>query len=371
MAADNNLERFALKNIKEIKENLGDEKINFIVLLDRANGYDKTEGNWTDTKILELHKNTEINDDVVLKLGEKDVADISSLNEFLEFVSKYYPSDKFALNIWSHGFGVYPDCKIYNLRSLIQDYTTGYSDDDSFSIIDFAKVLKEFKDVQNKKIDILQFDCCLMQMIEILWQLKDCADFIIGSETELPGNGSNYSEIYKNLTTNSTVKDCVHNIVTDFEKKYKNTIVSCTYAVADMENFENFSKSFKIFLDELVNNKDIDFSVINNKREELYKYDDSFCEYADFKSFLYTFENQILAYPLLENIFFKVLEDYDDFILNSCTTNAYAGVLSGFGINIPYTEKLYSYYNQQSADYLDIYKDTVLNQIIEKIIYSE
>lgn len=32
MAADNNLERFALKNIKEIKENLGTENINFIVL---------------------------------------------------------------------------------------------------------------------------------------------------------------------------------------------------------------------------------------------------------------------------------------------------------------------------------------------------
>ena len=48
MAADNNLERFALKNIKEIKENLGDEKINFIVLLVRANGYDNIAGNCID-----------------------------------------------------------------------------------------------------------------------------------------------------------------------------------------------------------------------------------------------------------------------------------------------------------------------------------
>lgn len=63
MAADNNLERFALKNIKEIKENLGTQKINFIVLLDRTSGYDKTEGNWTDTKILELHADTELNSD--------------------------------------------------------------------------------------------------------------------------------------------------------------------------------------------------------------------------------------------------------------------------------------------------------------------
>lgn len=36
MAADNNLERFALKNIKEIKENLGSQKVNFVVLLDKS-----------------------------------------------------------------------------------------------------------------------------------------------------------------------------------------------------------------------------------------------------------------------------------------------------------------------------------------------
>lgn len=31
----------------------------------------------------------------------------------------------------------------------------------------------------------------------------------------------------------------------------------------------------------------------------------------------------------------------------------------------------YSYYNQQADDYLDIYKDTSLIQIIEKIVFAE
>ncbi len=31
----------------------------------------------------------------------------------------------------------------------------------------------------------------------------------------------------------------------------------------------------------------------------------------------------------------------------------------------------YSYYNQQDDDYLDIYKDTSLIQIIEKIVFAE
>lgn len=371
MAADNNLERFALKNIGEIKENLGDKKINFIVLLDRANGYDKTEGNWTDTKILELKADTKINDDIVIELGEKDTSDISTLNEFLELATTYYPSNKFALNVWSHGFGVYPECKIYDdARSLIQDYTTGYSDENAFSIITFANAVKKFTETQNKKIDILQFDCCLMQMIEILWQLKDCADFIIGSEAELPGNGSNYATLYKNLADNSTVKNCVYAIIKDFEQKYKNTMVSCTYSVADMDKFRTFTDLFKFFLDEIFNDKNIDFGFIKKNRENVYNYDSNFSEYVDFKSFFSIFETQISKCPQTDDFFSLLMQSYDDFNFVSSITNFYSEKLSGVGINIPYNEELYSYYNQNSDTYLDIYKDTVLGSIVKKIVYS-
>ncbi|MDE5899208.1 MAG: hypothetical protein K2H09_08115, partial [Treponemataceae bacterium] len=371
MAADNNLERFALKNIREIKENLGDKKINFIVLLDRTNGYDKTEGNWTDTKILELHADTEINNDVVIELGEKDTSDISTLSEFLELATTYYPSNNFALNVWSHGFGVYPDCKIYNgARSLMQDYTTGYSDDCSFSIIAFANAIKKFNEIQNKKINILQFDCCLMQMIEILWQLKDCADFIIGSEAELPGTGSNYATLYKNLTSNSTVKNCAYAIIKDFEEKYKNTVVSCTYSVADMDKFRTFADLFQNFLDEIFNSTSIDFALIKNDRKNVYNYDSHFIEYVDLKSFFSIFRKHISDHPYTEEIFSQLIQKYDEFIFASCITNSYSEKASGVGINIPHTEKQYSYYNQNADDYLDIYKDTALGSIIEKIVLA-
>lgn len=372
MAADNNLERFALKNIKEIKENLDNKKVNFIVLLDRANGYDKTEGNWTDTKILELHYGTELNDDVISELGEKDTANVSTLKEFLEFVEKYYPSDKFALNIWSHGFGVYPDCKINNnSRSLIQDYTTGYSDEYSFSIIDFANTLKNFCEIQNKKIDILQFDCCLMQMIEILWQLKDSAEFIIGSQAELPGSGSNYATLYETFTSNLTTKECVSKIVDDFKEKYKSTLTSCTYSAVDMNKFIEFTNSFEEFCAETANNTSIDFSLIKENRENLYNYDSNFVEYADFLSFISIFESEISEESQTKEFYSKLIQNYNEINLNFFAGNSYAEKLNGTGINIPYNEKLYSYYNQDSDDYLDIYKTTALSSLIKAIVYSK
>lgn len=372
MAADNNLERFALKNIKEIKENLGTKKINFIVLLDRANGYDKTEGNWTDTKILELQANTEINGDIIIELGEKDTSNISTLNEFLDFTSRYYPSEKFALNIWSHGFGVFPDCKIpKDSRSVIQDYTTGYSEDSSISIIELSNALNRFCKNQNKKIEILQFDCCLMQMIEILWQLKDCADFIIGSQTELPGSGSNYSTLYKNLTSSLNTENCASSIIENFYEKYKNTLVSCAYSAVNMNKFESFTNTFNIFFDKIKNDTKTDFSLIKKHRENLYNYDSNLIEYTDLKSFLYIFETENYESET-KAVLQELIKDYNEIITKSFTNNLYSEKkLSGIGINIPYTEKLYSYYNQNSENYLDIYNSTCLSFIIKKIAQSE
>ena len=101
------------------------------------------------------------------------------------------------------------------MRSLVQDYETGYSDEYSVSVVDLANTLNEFNKKQNKKIDILQFDCCLMQMAEIAWQLRNCADFLLAPQTELPGSGTNYTMLYDNLCNGKNTKECAYNIIYD------------------------------------------------------------------------------------------------------------------------------------------------------------
>ena len=50
MAADNDLESYALSNLKDMEKAVY-EKMNVLVLLDRAEGYDQTDGDWTDTRL--------------------------------------------------------------------------------------------------------------------------------------------------------------------------------------------------------------------------------------------------------------------------------------------------------------------------------
>ena len=97
MAADNDLEKYALANLKAM-EKASYEGINVIVLLDRAEGYDETEGNWTDTRLFEVVHDSSIDNAIKSKqincpqLGlsvseqtELDMANPSVLRNFIDF----------------------------------------------------------------------------------------------------------------------------------------------------------------------------------------------------------------------------------------------------------------------------------------------
>lgn len=133
MGADNNLERFAIQNIYDMKKIGSSEKINILVLLDRSPGYDKSNGNWSGSRLFYIKKNSEnLNDDMILDFGELDMTDYLNLEEFITYSNKHFPSKRTILVIWSHGNGVFQDGLIFddkteNSRTVIQDYSTSYS----------------------------------------------------------------------------------------------------------------------------------------------------------------------------------------------------------------------------------------------------
>lgn len=210
-------------------------------------------------------------------------------------------------------------------------------------------------------------------MAEIAWQLRNCADFLIAPQTELPGSGTNYTMLYDNLCNGKNTKECAYNIVESFKEKYKDLLISCAFSVLDMSAFNDFSVCFANFLDKICNSENVDYFLIKNKRETAFNYSSSFKEYVDFKDFLSFFimQTQIPDFQGIQNFYDEVLKSYDNLVLNSFSNNLYENKLSGLGINVPYNEKLYSYYNQNSDFYLDIYSDTCLGFVISKIIFAK
>ena len=117
MAADNDLESYALSNLKAM-EKASFNNMNVLVLLDRAEGYDETNDNWTDTRLFEItHDDSQGNFIISKRLRcpnlslsatketELDMANPSVLHNFIAFAKSDYEAEKYALVIWGHGTG--------------------------------------------------------------------------------------------------------------------------------------------------------------------------------------------------------------------------------------------------------------------------
>ncbi len=71
--------------------------------------------------------------------------------------------------------------------------------------MEMKRVLAKVKKNTKRKVDVVGFDACLMNMIEIAYQLKNTADFIVGSEETEPGDGWPYDAVLGDLASNPTM----------------------------------------------------------------------------------------------------------------------------------------------------------------------
>jgi hypothetical protein len=72
--------------------------------------------------------------------------------------------------------------------------------------IELKRVLTKVKQNTKRKIDIVGFDACLMNMVEIAYQLRNTAGFIVGSEETEPGDGWPYDTVLSDLASNPSMK---------------------------------------------------------------------------------------------------------------------------------------------------------------------
>ena len=56
------------------------------------------------------------------------------------------------------------------------------------------------------KVDVLAFDACLMQMAEVAYEVKDLADYVVGSEETEPGPGYPYDPFLAGLLGHASLK---------------------------------------------------------------------------------------------------------------------------------------------------------------------
>lgn len=185
MAAENSLSRFTSSDINEMIEAAGTVPLdcNFVVYLDNAS--DETQVFTISAQGGQaLHKN----------LTERNSCDPDVFKSTMQEILTDFPADTYSLVMWSHGSGWIPTPKrtigIDNNRNNYQNLGS------ELEIPEMRKALESL----GVHWDYIFFDACFMQCVETGYELRNVADYVIGSPAEIPGNGAPYGTIMPELT---------------------------------------------------------------------------------------------------------------------------------------------------------------------------
>jgi len=190
MGADNDLDPFALKDLKEMERGLPEEGVECIVLVDRAKG-PATEGDDRTDRVVRIKRNTDkgLKSETLARPGEVNMADPAVLQGFLAAVIKTFPAQHYALIMWNHGGGW-----AYHITD--SDAPGAAKGHDKLSLPKLRQgISAALKDTGLKKLDLVGFDMCLMAQMETAAEISDLAQVMVASEALEPGDGWPYEEI--------------------------------------------------------------------------------------------------------------------------------------------------------------------------------
>ncbi|MEN6356373.1 MAG: clostripain-related cysteine peptidase [Armatimonadota bacterium] len=215
--ADNDLESAGINNFNQMEMVGSTKNVRVIVQMDRTPGYDSTNGDWTDTRryLITRDGNTSTMHSVRLDnpaLGEQDMGDWHTLKDFVDWGVSKFPADHYCLVIWDHGSGW-----TIRLNSAISQYKYVVSDETNSSGMNVTDIPLALADVN---MDVVAFDACLMQQLEVAYELKDSAAYMVGSPAPEPSPGYDYSAILNRMGASTTPQNLCRVIVNEYAKEY-------------------------------------------------------------------------------------------------------------------------------------------------------
>lgn len=142
------------------------------------------------------------------------------MREVLNEVVSLYPADSYGMILSSHGSAWLPT----DFRSMLRSF--GEENKKSMEINELADALPDHF------FDFLLFDACSMGSIECMYELKNKADYIISSPSEIMGSGFPYRGIlpylFQTSPNMSLIADGFHNYYTNYSYPFGNISVTET-----------------------------------------------------------------------------------------------------------------------------------------------
>ncbi len=216
-----------IADVQEMEQVGSTEDVRTVVML----GSTKTYGN-CNYYLIEKHLNEpcdSISSKVLDSLGRKDMSDPQTLSEFIRYGVDHYPADRYMLIINDHGSG---------WKGVCSDQVNG--DSAMMSLPEFYSALSGYT------FDIILFNAPSMSMVEVAYELKDRADYMVASQFDpvmknILGSATWLQELTDN--PNMGVSSLAQSIATAIHTAAVTKGVSVSISAADLSKVDALTSS--------------------------------------------------------------------------------------------------------------------------------
>lgn len=191
----------------------------------------------------------------------------AGITQILEDVISYAPAKRYSMIIGCHGMGWLPVKASRAMRlqeKLHWDYPdrplTRYFGGTTSEFQTDISTLSAAIENTGVKMEYILFDDCYMSSIEVAYELKDVANYLIASTCEVMAYGMPYSTMGKHLLGTPDYKA----VCDDFHEFYSNYAVPCgTLSVTDLSQIDEMA-SFMRYVNSIYSFDDYQRGLLQN-----------------------------------------------------------------------------------------------------------
>lgn len=346
----NNLSSYGDMNLKDMEKSGSTDKVNMVVEWGKSND--------RKTHRLYVEKSTNPNSVTSPMLMSRDNVDMGDYHNLVDFVKwgiQNFPAKHYFVAVWNHGSGWhFQDMMKMNSDVHVNDIS--FDDDSGHHITteQLGVALSEIKGYLGRNIDIYGSDACLMQMIEVVGEMKDSVDYVVGSQETEPGAGWPYAPFMQKWTTSPNVspKDLSILLSKEYLKAYSKGGVygqnDVTFSALDVSKIDALNHSTAALVAHL---KSMDAASLKKiKTAANASLDFYYSDYKDMGDLLKRVE--ALQISSDKQVLSQVKSDLAQAILTTDNSNAFSAA-TGLSVWMP------SY----SSSYMDRYKGLQFDKV--------
>lgn len=276
IAGDNNLSDDGKRNINHLLEGARDGNLNggnLLIYFDSKR----------DVPVLlkaKEQKNGEYRADTVRIYSEQNSMDVDVMKDVIHTVVDDFPAESYGLVLWSHGTAWLPDSFSSMLRSF------GDDNGKEMEIEELAQAIPDHT------FSFILFDACYMGSMEVLYELREKADYILASPTEILSTGFPYQEIVRMLFADTPDLEQVCSSFYTYYNQLQGIYRSATVSLSSTAEVEQLAGIVR--------------EIVYGKESDIYRLSLDEMQKMDYVSYKY-----------------HLLYDFDDFIRRLATEEQY------------------------------------------------